>query len=99
MIIEASLLYIFGLLGGVGLGFFYFGGLWLTVKKIPVSSNPQWLLFWSAVFRLVPTLLVLFFVVKADPSIFFLMLLGFFGVRYWMVRRVSNEKRGQAHAT
>lgn len=99
MILEASLLYVIGFLGGAVLGFFYFGGLWLTVKKIPGSSNPKWLLFWSAVFRLAPTLLVLFFAVKASPSIFLIMLPGFFGVRYFMIRRVSDGSRGQAHAT
>jgi hypothetical protein len=27
------------------------------------------------------------------------MLPGFFGVRYFMIRRVTNGSRGQAHAT
>ena len=99
MTIELSLLFVLGFLGGIVLGFLYFGGLWLTVKKIPVSRNPKWLLFWSAVLRLAPTLLVFFFAVKANPSIFLIMLPGFFGVRCFMIRRVTNGSRGQAHAT
>lgn len=99
MMIEESVLYVIGFLGGIGLGFFYFGGLWLTVKKIPFSSNPKWLFFLSAVFRLAPTLLVLFFAIKINPLIFLLMLPGFFGVRSFMIRRVAKRSRGQAHAT
>lgn len=98
MTLELSLFFVLGFLGGIDLGFFYFGGLWLTVKKIPVSRNPKWLLFWSAVFRLAPTLLVFYFVGKANPSIFFIMLSGFFGVRYFMIRRLTNGNRGQVHA-
>lgn len=98
MMIEAGLPYILGFFSGAGLGFFYFGGLWLTVKKIPVSSNPKRLLFRSAVLRLTPTLLALFFAAGTDPGIFLIMLPGFFGVRYFMIRRVSNLSREQVHA-
>jgi F1F0 ATPase subunit 2 len=98
MIFEEIWLYLFGFFGGVGLGFFYFGGLWFTVKKIPSSSNPKRLFLCSAVLRLVPTLLALFVAVKANPGVFLIMLPGFFAVRYVMVRRVTNLSRGQAHA-
>lgn len=99
MIIELRLLYVLVFFGGIGLGVFYFGGLWLTVKKIPVSSNPKWLLFWSAFFRLGSILLVFFFAVKANPAFFLVMLPAFFSVRYYMIRRVTNRSRGEAHAT
>ena len=99
MTVEASWPYLLGFLGGSGLGIFYFGGLWLTVKKIPVSSNPKRLLLWSAALRLVPTLLALFIVVRVNPGVFLTMLPSFFAVRYVMVRRVTNLSRGQAHAT
>ncbi|MBU0959982.1 MAG: ATP synthase subunit I [Proteobacteria bacterium] len=99
MTVEASWPYLLGFLGGAGLGFFYFGGLWLTVKKIPASSNPKRLLLWSAALRLVPTLLALFIVVRVNPGVFLIMLPGFFGVRSFLIRRVSNLRRGQAHAT
>lgn len=32
--------FILALLLGIGLGLIYFGGLWLTVRKLPDSSNP-----------------------------------------------------------
>lgn len=98
MIIDGSLPYVLWFLIGITLGFFYFGGLWFTVKKVPVSSNPKWLLFWSAVFRFVPTLLILFLAARVNPSIFFSMLPGFIGVRYFMIRRVAKVNRGQIRA-
>lgn len=91
---EAAFPYILGLWGGVALGFFYFGGLWLTVKRVPASSKPKTLLFWSAVLRLTPTLVALFVALKANPGIFLVMLPGFFGVRYFMTRRVSTMSQG-----
>ncbi|MBU1057419.1 MAG: ATP synthase subunit I [Proteobacteria bacterium] len=98
MIFEESWPYLFGFFAGAGLGCFYFGGLWFTVKRIPVSSNPKRLLLYSAVLRLVPTLLALFVAVKVNPGVFLSMLPGFFALRYVMVRRVTNLSRGQAHA-
>ncbi len=99
MIVESVWPYLLGFLSGIGLGLFYFGGLWLTVKKIPVSRNPKRLFLCSAALRLVPTLLALFVAVKVNPGVFLIMLPGIFAVRYFMVRWVSNLSREQAHAT
>ncbi len=44
------------LLAGSAIGLFYFGGLWLTVTRIPSSSNPQLLLIGSFGLRLAVTL-------------------------------------------
>ncbi len=98
MMLEANWPYIAAFGGGVGLGLFYFGGLWLTVKKIPRSSNPKQLLVWSAVGRLAPTLLALFFAVRIDPGFFVVMLPGFFAVRHVMTRRVAHISREQTDA-
>ncbi len=40
------------LLAGSAIGLFYFGGLWLTVIRIPSSNNPQLLLIGSFGLRL-----------------------------------------------
>jgi F1F0 ATPase subunit 2 len=98
MMLEATWPYLVGCVGGVGLGFFYFGGLWLTVKKIPASTSPERLLLWSAVGRLAPTLVVLFLALRVDPGIFVIMLLGFFAVRHFMTRRVATTGREQIDA-
>ena len=96
--IETFLPYVFGFLGGLGLGLLYFGGLWLTVRKIPTSRNPQKLLLLSTVLRLGTTLFVFFLVGKGYPFIFLSMLPGFFGGRCFMLRRVGEIDRRQVHA-
>ena len=32
---------------GVGLGFFFYGGLWATVRQLPLARHPAWLTFGS----------------------------------------------------
>lgn len=44
------------LLAGSAIGLFYFGGLWLTVTRIPSSSNPHLLLIGSFGLRLAVSL-------------------------------------------
>jgi len=96
--IETALPYVLGFLGGMGLGILYFGGLWLTVRKIPTSPHPQKLLLLSTALRLGTTLFVLFLVGKGYPLIFLSMLPGFFGGRYFMIRRVREIDRRRIHA-
>ncbi|BCA79925.1 ATP synthase subunit I [Desulfuromonas sp. AOP6] len=44
------------LAAGAFMGFFYFGGLWLTLVRIPASSRPRLLLGGSFLLRLTLTL-------------------------------------------
>ena len=99
MMIEMFLPYVVGLFGGLGLGLLYFGGLWLTVGKIPTSRHPSRLLLVSTVLRFGTTLLVLFLVGKEYPLIFLSMLPGFFGGRYFMIHRVGGINRRRIHAS
>lgn len=98
MIIDTNLACALGLLLGAGLGLFYFGGLWLTVKKIPVTGNPEWFLLWSAVCRLGCTFLILFLAARSNLLFFILMFSGFLAVRHFMMRRVANVNRRLNHA-
>lgn len=43
---------VIALLAGGAIGLFYFGGLWLTVQRIPSSSRPQLLMVGSFFVRL-----------------------------------------------
>ena len=43
-------------LGGFGIGLFYFGGLWLTVSKLPLAKHPYRFMFSSFFLRLVLSL-------------------------------------------
>jgi F1F0 ATPase subunit 2 len=55
MTLEAWQLAVFFIAGGL-IGTFYFGGLWLTVKRIPTSDNPQLLLVSSFFLRMAAAL-------------------------------------------
>ena len=57
---TAAFPYILGLVIGLVTGFFYFAGLWLTVKRVPRSKNPNRLLALSAAARLLPSLAIMF---------------------------------------
>lgn len=84
--------YITGLVIGLLTGLFYFGGLWLTVKKIAHSGRPNRLLAFSALVRLLPTLAIMFLLIRRDPGMFVAMLIAFFAVRFVMTRKIALPK-------
>ncbi|TKB27462.1 ATP synthase subunit I [Desulfopila sp. IMCC35006] len=96
--IETFPQYAFGFFGGLILGGLYFGGLWLTVRKIPTSRAPHKLLLVSTALRLGTTLLILYIVGREYPSVFLGMLPGFFGSRYFVLRRVGVTDGRRMHA-
>ncbi|HUW58204.1 MAG TPA: ATP synthase subunit I [Planctomycetota bacterium] len=49
---------------GVGLGLFYFGGLWWTVRRVMTSSRPNVLILVSFFGRAALTLAVLFLILQ-----------------------------------
>lgn len=49
-------------LAGVALGFFFFGGLWLTVRALPKSQSPGLLMLGSFVVRVGVTVAGFYFV-------------------------------------
>lgn len=51
------------LAAGGAVGLFYFGGLWLTVRRLPVAPRPQLLLIGSFFLRLVLSLAALYLLV------------------------------------
>lgn len=98
MILETVLSNVLGLLGGVVLGVFCFGGLLITVRTIPACRQPQLLLLLSTVLRLGTTFFILYLVGKGYPLIFLVMLPGFFGCRHVMIRRAAHSDRRTSNA-
>lgn len=84
--------YLWGVLIGLLTGLFYFAGLWLTVQKVPCSKRPNQLLVLSFAARLLPTLVLMFLVIRQDPGMFVAMLIGFFCVRFVMTNRIVPQK-------
>ena len=55
---------------GLGLGLFYFGGLWLTVKQLPVTKHPYRLMLFSFFFRLTISMFILSLIVGGNTKLY-----------------------------
>jgi len=85
-----SLLY---LLIGLGLGLFYFGGLWLTIKNMNQVRSPIVLTLGSFILRTGAVFLVLIYVARqGDWFNIFILLIGFIAARIFLSRRIGKQK-------
>ena len=81
---------------GVGLGTFYFGGLWLTLDRLMTSKNPALLTMGSYIGRLALSFLGFYAVARAGQWQGLLVCLAFFlFVRTVMVRRWGRPARSR----
>ena len=55
---------------GLGLGLFYFGGLWLTVQQLPVTKHPYRLMLFSFLFRLGITMFLLSLIIGGNSELY-----------------------------
>jgi F1F0 ATPase subunit 2 len=72
-----------GLLGSV-----YFGGLWLTVRRLPHADHPAALVLGSFVLRAVLVAAGFAWLLAGDPLRLVAVLVGFLAVRVLLVRQV-----------
>ena len=85
---------VLALVAGVGLGLVYFGGLWLTVQRVPGSGHPGLLVLGSFLGRTVAVVggIYLAAVLGGEPSDVWarvaVCLVGFLAMRTVMVRRL-----------
>jgi len=85
-----SLLY---LLIGLGLGLFYFGGLWLTIKNMNQVRSPIVLTLGSFILRTGAVFLVLIYVARqGDWFNILVLLVGFIIGRIFLSRRIGKQK-------
>ena len=86
-----GVLLLMALFWGLFLGVFYFGGLWLTVRRLPRMNSGQgvWL-FFSFLTRILLVLAGMWIVLQENPMAFFIALLSFF-----MVRPVLTKTAGR----
>jgi F1F0 ATPase subunit 2 len=78
---------------GVGLGVFYFGGLWLTIKRLPGSRQPALMTLGSFAGRSVICLLGFYLVAGKGLTALLLSLAGFVLTKFIMVRRLGYHTR------
>ncbi len=84
---------ILSLASGIGLGIFYFGGLWLTLKQLPYSQQPVLLTVGSFFGRTVVCLFVFYLVVRVSHlEGLVLSLAGFILMKFMLVRSLSPAK-------
>jgi F1F0 ATPase subunit 2 len=89
---------VFGVLWGMLLGLFYFGGLWLTVRRIPVVKSPKRVLLLSFVARITAAVFCFWLILRQDPATFGVTVLFFFLVRVVLTRMLGNRAGEDAHA-
>lgn len=83
------LIIIFGFTAGIILGSFFFGGLWLTLKRLPSTQNPLLLILGSFSGRIVICIIGFYIVVKAgNLSGLLASLAGFMLIRFMLVRHL-----------
>ncbi|MFA7441019.1 MAG: ATP synthase subunit I [Sphingomonadaceae bacterium] len=79
------------LVAGVGLGLLYFGGLWLTVRRLATSRRPALLFGTSLVVRLALTVLGFYFVMDGSWPRALACLGGFLIARQILTYRLRPE--------
>jgi F1F0 ATPase subunit 2 len=74
-----------GLLGSV-----YFGGLWLTVRRLPDTDHPAALVLGSFVLRVALVAAGFVWLLAGDPLRLVAVLAGFLAIRVLLVRQVRT---------
>jgi len=92
-----SLMLIFSLASGILFGFFYFGGLWLTLKHLPNSKQPALLTVGSFLGRSAVCLFGFCLISSngLDPLAF--SLAGFVLSKFVLIRWLNPHTRVEAH--
>ena len=75
--------------GGVGLGGVYFGGLWLTVRRLPRTPGESLLVLVSFLLRLAIVLLGIFWLTRLEWKNVLICLAGLLVARTVIVRSVA----------
>lgn len=82
----------FALLSGAIISFFYFGGLWLTLKKIEEFKLSYWLVLASFVVRLAFVLLVFYALVIHHWTYLAVALVSFLATRQVLLARIGKTE-------
>ncbi|GAB6066776.1 hypothetical protein JCM13664_00940 [Methylothermus subterraneus] len=90
---EAGLNFLWAFAGGLGLGTWFYGGLWWTVKRLPASRHPAVWMLASFGLRAGTTLAGLYFLMAGDLKRLGLALMGILLARLGWVYGV---RRGRA---
>lgn len=79
------------LLAGLGIGAFFFGGLWWTITKSISAQKPKSLLLFSFMVRIAISIPAIYFVAANNFARLIICLTGFFAARLIMMRVVRKR--------
>jgi F1F0 ATPase subunit 2 len=82
---------LFAFIIGVITSLFYFGGLWLTVKKVTQVNKPYLLLIGSFFIRSIVILPIFYFVFKESYLNLIPCLAGFLLIRFFLLNKISQK--------
>lgn len=85
MTFPEPLIFSLALLAGLGIGAFFFGGLWWTVTKSISAKKPTSLLLFSFIIRIAVSLPAIYFVAANNFARLIICLTGFFVARIIIV--------------
>lgn len=77
---------------GLGIGAFYFCGLWWTVGRLAASPRPRLLLGVSYLVRVMAAMLGFWFAIRVGLVPFFWTLAGFFLMRVLLTRKLGTAR-------
>lgn len=77
---------------GFGLGLFFFGGLWWTVRRLTTSQYPAPLALGSLMVRLAATLIIFYLIMDGQWDRLLACTVGFFAARLLLVRHLQPQK-------
>ena len=82
------------LLIGLGLGLFYFGGLWLTIKNMNQARSPIILTLGSYILRIAAVFFVLIYIARQGKwGNILILLVGFIIARIFLSRMIGKQKK------
>ncbi|MCC7546639.1 MAG: ATP synthase subunit I [Burkholderiales bacterium] len=93
---SAVLPLLLALVAGLGLGLFYFGGLWLTVKRLGRARSPTLLFALSFGVRTALVVLGMYLVMDGSWPRMLACLAGFIIVRQTMMSRLRPDRSPEA---
>ena len=76
------------LAAGAAIGAFYFGGLWLTVRRVPGSRRPALLTFGSFALRAAVAVAAMVWIARAHWQLLLAAMAAFVAVRVAVTRRL-----------
>jgi F1F0 ATPase subunit 2 len=88
--IDHILFVLSAFVSGIGLGIFYFGSLWITVRQLPTTNYPVRLFIGSFIGRMVVTLLGFYLVMDGQWQRVLICLGGFLVVRMVLTASIST---------